>query len=241
MSLLTSLQAAYTFENGGNLGLDSTANANNLTNNNAATQVAGNAYPGTKAVNFSQASSQSLSIPSNATLQVGGTSWELSAWVNFTSYPGSGFPGIVGKWGGTGGLEYLLYYSATTTKIQAAASYDGVSSVMLTTARPSLGVWVFLDMWFDLPNATFNFNFNNAAATDGGSVGCAAVNSGGNAFVIGSTAFGAPWLDGVVDSVNLWKRLLTPAERTSLYRAGAGLEFPAFAGTGRRRSLTTFI
>ena len=32
--------------------------------------------------------------------------------------------------------------------------------------------------------------------------------------------------DGLIDEVGLWRRVLTPAERTTLYNCGAGLTYP---------------
>ncbi len=225
--LKSGLQAAYTFENGGNLGLDSSLNANHLTNNNGATQVTGNAAPGTHGVGLAAASSQSLSIASNASLVLSGTSWELTCWVKFASFPG-GFSTVIGKWGSAGGKEYSLTYNPNDTKLHAAATADGVNNQELTTVRPSIGAWIFLDMWFDAPGQSFFFNANNASATDGGSLnfGATSINAGTNPFAIGVSNFGGDFLDGAVDSVNVWKRILTTTERTSLFKAGVGLEYP---------------
>jgi hypothetical protein len=238
MSLNTSLQAAYTYENGGNLGLDSSANANNLTNNNAATQVAGNAVPGTKGVNLAAASSQSLSIASNASLVMGGTSWEIAIWWNPTSLPGAGFfPGIIGKWG-AGSLEYLLWYDGTASRMKGSATADGSTVVTVEhTNAPLTGTWIFLDLYFDLPNQTLNLRVNDAPAIGTPSAALTDTFAGTAAFVIGSTAFGAPWINAVIDGTEIYKRLLTPTERTQLYRAGAGLESP-FPGTGATRRHT---
>lgn len=241
MSLLTNLQGAWTYENGGNLGQDSGPFGNNLTNNNIATQVAGNASPGVSGVQFVAASVQFLSIASNASLTMGGTSWELTTWLKFNSRPGAGFfPGIIGKWGPNTGLEYLLYYDGTASRISALASPDGVATVSLNHAAIATGVWFFLDLYFDLPNQLLNFRVNDAPATGIASVALTDTFAGTNKFEVGSTDFGAPFLDGVVDGSNLWKRLLTPTERTELYNAGAGLESP-FPGTGatRRRGSCT--
>jgi hypothetical protein len=240
MSLLTNLQAAFTFENGANLGLDSSSNANNLTNNNAATQVTGNAAPGTKAVRFTAASSQSLSIASNASLQLAGTSWELTTWFNLASDPGGGFfPGLVSKWGGAG-LEYNLFWDGGNQRVSGRASADGSVQSECYSQALVTNTWYFLDMWFDLPNTTLHLNVNNAASTGVPTASLTGTHAAANAFILGSTAFGSPFLDGIVDSVNLWKRLLTSGERASLYNAGAGLEYPGFAD-GRRRLAPTFF
>ena len=159
-NLLAGLVAAYTYEAAGNLGKDS-AGTNNLTNNNAATQVAGKVSNG---VNFSAASQQSLSIASNATVVMGATSWEMTTWIKFTSRPAAGFfPGIIGKTGALG-LEYLLYYNGTTSRMTGQAS-DGTTTVEVTHADIATATWYLLDLWFDLPNHTLNLNVNNAPAT----------------------------------------------------------------------------
>lgn len=222
----SSLVAAYTYEAGGNLGLDS-AGSNNLTNNNAATQVTGRVSNG---VNFTAANSQSLSRASNASLVLAGTSWELTTWVKFTSRPLAGnFPGIVGKWGAAG-LEYLLYYDGTTSRMSGLATADNSTQVKVDHTLISDGTWYFLDLYFDLPATTLHLNVDGAPATGTASAALAGTYAGTSAFVVGSTAFGAPYLDAVVDSTHLWRRLLTPIERAQLYNAGAGREYP-FPGT----------
>jgi hypothetical protein len=243
MSLLTSLVGAWTYESGGNIGADSSVQANNLTNNNTVTQATGNAAPGTKGALFVAASSQSLSVPSNASLVMGGTSWEMVTWIKFTSRPGAGnFPGIIGKWGPHTGLEYLLYYDGTTSRMSGLASPDGTATVKVDHANIADGVWFFLDLYFDLPNQTLNLRVNDAPATGTPSVALTDTFAGTNAFIAGSTDFGSPFLNAELDGSALWKRLLTATERTELYNAGAGLEYP-FPGTGitRRHSVPSMF
>jgi hypothetical protein len=214
------LVAAYTFQDPANLGLDS-AGGNHLTNNNAATSVAGRVGLG---VGLASASSQSLSRASNPSLVMAGTSWELTCFLKFTSRPGAGsFPGIVGKWGASG-LEFLLYYDGTLSRMRGLATADNSTTVTVEhTNGPADGTWYFLDLWHDLPAGTLHLNVDNAPAVGGPTAALTGTYAGTSAFVVGSTDFGAPFLNGAVDSVNLWKRLLTPAERTQLY---SGREFP---------------
>ena len=225
-SLLTGLVSAYTYENAGNLGRDSFG-TNHLTNNNAATQVTGRVSKGVDVDGVNQ----SLSIASNASLVVAGTSWELTTWWNPSTLPGAGFfPGIVGKWG-AGSLEYVLYYDGTASRITGRASANGVADVAVDHANaPSVGVWHFLDLYFDRPNQLLHLRVNDAPATGTASVALTDTFAGTSAFSIGVTAFGAPFLDGVVDCTDLRKRLLTPLERTELYNNFAGREYP-YPGT----------
>jgi hypothetical protein len=45
-------------------------------------------------------------------------------------------------------------------------------------------------------------------------------------FAIGATGNAIDLLDGAVDEVGFWKRVLTAQERTALYNSGLGLTYP---------------
>jgi hypothetical protein len=52
------------------------------------------------------------------------------------------------------------------------------------------------------------------------------VFDGSAAFGLGRNEDSLAWLDGRLDSVSIWKRMLTAAERTQLYNSGNGLDYP---------------
>ncbi|HKQ39583.1 MAG TPA: LamG-like jellyroll fold domain-containing protein, partial [Verrucomicrobiae bacterium] len=82
----------------------------------------------------------------------------------------------------------------------------------------------FFVVWHDATANTINISVNNtAAASTGHSTG---VNSGTSALFLGLNEEGVAFLNGRLDSISIWKRLLTPSERTRLYNSGNGLDYP---------------
>ena len=64
---------------------------------------------------------------------------------------------------------------------------------------------------------------NNAAAVTAHTLG---VHNGSATFHLGCNEEGLSYLNGRLDSVSIWKRVLTASERTQLYNAGNGLDYP---------------
>jgi hypothetical protein len=64
---------------------------------------------------------------------------------------------------------------------------------------------------------------NNSAASVSHSTG---VFNGTAPFHLGRNEEGLSWLNGRLDGVSIWKRILAAAERTQLYNSGSGLDYP---------------
>jgi hypothetical protein len=209
--------------------LENTADAygaNGLTNNNSVTFAAGKV--GNAAV-FSAASSQYLSVASNAGLLVGGVDWWLAAWLNITS---GANPTLASKAasGLTSGRSWVLQYNSPGF---LATVSDGTTAVSATTGAFSFSAWHFLVAYYDaatkkvavsldggafalsaaLPNAqqdSSSFPFN--LGTD---------KSGGGNFMNGSVdavAFGNSPPGGVSSVIN--------KVRDTLYNNGSGRSWP---------------
>jgi hypothetical protein len=213
-SLLNSLVAYWKLED-----LSDSAGANTLTNNNTTTFAAGKVG---NAANMVRASVQSLSVADNAALSTGNVDYTVAGWVKFTSLQAEN--PIVAKGTSSTTLEFELYGTLTRIVCEWYVASGG-SNVKTVSADNfgaiSTGTWYFFAMWHDSTAGTINVSVNagtpNSAAASGGWDGTAAFALGGRGVVT---------LDGMLDEVGVWKRLLTNAELTRLYNSGNGITHP---------------
>ena len=94
---------------------------------------------------------------------------------------------------------------------------------------PSTAAWIFIVAWHDSSANTINIKVNNGTANSASY--SSGVNDDTSPFVLGATNTGAGFMDGRIDQVGVWKRVLTADEQTFLYnngngRAYAGLDMP---------------
>lgn len=203
----------WRFEDSTNLGLD-TQGANNLTNNATVTQAAGKVG---QAASFASASSQFFSIADNASLSMPGTSFTITAWINFAT---TGTRTIAGKWQSSN-FEYIIYLSTShiemiVNHLGAGGDTAAVSGVTLST-----GTWYFVRGWLDVNAGTVNILINEAnLATVAHTTGTV---DGAATFRIGADSSpAADFWNGQLDEVGIWKRVLTTSEANWLYNSGTG-------------------
>lgn len=204
--------------------LDSTANSLTLTDTNTVGTAAGKINT---ARQFNAAGSRYLSRASESLLQTGDIDFTWSAWVYLDSK--ATFRIVLAKAASTtiATSEYIMYYDSSVDRFRFGVG-DG-STIGNAQAdnfgSPSINTWYFLVGWHDATANTVNIQVNNgtansvAQATAGGYTNAAALN-------IGARAAGNLPMDGRIDEIGFWKRVLTAAERTALYAGGAGLTWP---------------
>jgi hypothetical protein len=230
MDILKNIVAAWRLEESSGTRFDYVGNYD-LTDNNTvgvATGKVGNAAL------FVLANSESLSIASDAThglsANISGLplDWTITGWVYLNSKLTT--QAITSKWDAASGAlkDYLLQYNHATDRFEflinngseiKTASADSLGAV-------STGTWYLLIAWYDSAEDTVNIKVN-AKAVD--SVASATgINASATDFYIGREATsGTPhFLNGRVDAVHIWRKVLTPAERKFLYNFGNGREFP---------------
>jgi hypothetical protein len=106
-------------------------------------------------------------------------------------------------------------------------SRDGTIKTEITrTGVLSTGVWYFACVYHDSVNNEIGISLNNEAFTT--SPYTFGVNIGPADFVIGGDADGSYLLEGAVDAVHFWKRLLMPSEISDMYNNGDGRQIPPF-------------
>lgn len=197
---------------------------NNLTNNNAATFVAGKVG---NAVNLVAASSQYLSKVDNATLDLT-TAMSIDGWVKLTSV--GAIQTFASKWNYSTDGAWAIQISNTNeivvniapTPTDVGNTHGDTSGLGLTT-----GTWYHVAVVFD-GTLTGNANrlkvfVNGVQKTLSftGTIPAALLNSAA-AFELGRFQGLGRFLDGLLDEVGLWGRALTSAEIITRYNSGTG-------------------
>lgn len=188
---------------------------NTLTDVNTVTSVAGKV---SNAAQFTAANSERLFHATNAALETGDIDFSAFGWFYLTSSGAGAGRTIVAKateWevtvGSTGVLTFKTGSGDTNFNGFATMSYDGWHSFYAEyRAGTTNGVQIDNGSFLTIPVTT-------------------PVSVGSQPFEIGSIFGGAGnFLDGRVDEVGFWKRLLTVAERTQLWNGGNGVTYPTF-------------
>ena len=214
-ALLDDLVAHWRLEEASGTRFDAHG-SNHLTDNNTVGQTTGKLG---NAGLFVAANNESLSIADNAALSMGDFDFTIAGWVYLTT---TDFTGLIGKWN-AGGEEYLVYYDGTNLRFYVSS--NGVTNASVANSQAiSAATWYFFVAWHDSVGNTINLSVNdNTPASLTHTTG---VINGNAAFYLGHNSEGGTWLNGRLDSVSIWKRLLTANERTQLYKSGNGLDYP---------------
>ena len=228
--LLTNLQGYWTLDEASGTRADSSGNGNSLTDVNTVTQAAGKL---TNAAQFTSANRERLTINDNTSLSMGDIDFTLCCWVYFDSLNEQG---LVVKWNGTGD-EYTIYYNGGMNRI--AFGVDGGGGLVQVAAdalgTPSTATWYFVCAWHDSVANTINIQVNNGTInTVSHSAG---VQDSNGVFRLGEIS--GNYLNGRLDGVGVWKRVLTQSERAYLYNYGGGNDYAfSIVWTGPYRDRT---
>lgn len=222
LNLLDSLVGYWKLDETTGTRVDATGRGNDLADNNTVTSAAG------KVNNASQhvaASVEYLSKASVADLQMGDFDFTFAGWFYLDSV--TAIRAIFGKTDGVQ-IEYQMFCNVTT----GAAFFDyfgnGASNTLVRVTSGTtinLATWYFLEAYHDAANNLLGIRINNGSATTQATGGVAPNTSNGG-FTLGSRSGGSLPFDGRLDEWGIWKRLLTSAERTTLYNGGSGVTYP---------------
>lgn len=217
MALTDNLQACWELDN-----VNDAHNANTLTNTGSATFAPAKVGNGVDL----NGSSQYLSIADNPVLSMGDIDFTIQAWVKFNDLGSTHV--VLGK-GQVAGPEYILYSNASAEINFRVDNGIGFFPTAVFSGAST-------DTWYHL------IGYHNATTDEIGLI----VNNGtpatvsythgsqdsGSSFMIGEDGSGARWMNGIVDQVAIWKRVLTGAEIAELYNGGSGLSYAAMSGGG---------
>jgi hypothetical protein len=198
------------------------AGTNHLTDNNTVTQAAGKIG---NAAQFTLGNTEYLSIADNTALSTGDISFTMCAWV-YIDVKAAGSQPIVAKWGPAGSntdLEYRMNYSGTgggdRFRFGVSAGPSIVNVDASTFGSPSAVTWHFVCGWHDAASNTINIKVNDGAANSQSH--SAGVQDTSYAFAIGRHGEYVPsdYMNGRIDNVLFWKRVLTAKEIENIYNA----------------------
>lgn len=214
ITLKDSLKAYWALEN-----VNDSYGSNTLTNGTSVTFTAGKVN---NAATFSAASNQYLTIADNANLSMGDIDFTVSCWAYASSFANA-VDGVISKYGGAGSREWTIYWqnASTPDAFVSRISSDGTAVVTITaTSEGLVETWYHLVIWYDKTKDSTYLQINNGTIYQAAQTGGA--YNGATALFIGrNTGTSDDWT-GLVDEIAIWKRVLTPAERTYLYNSGNG-------------------
>lgn len=218
-SLLTSLMGYWKLEEASGVRVDATGRGNDLAETGTPIRDTGKqGYAG----KFE--GGEYVSKATNADLSFFNKSWTIAAWVNGNPVNSA----IIAK-GDTApdltNIEISLVTNAVP-QFQINIWVGGAAQVLAATSFGALSpaTWYFVVAWLDLAGGTFNIQVNNGTV-DSDVLGTVIPN-GNDPFAIGAYADGLASFIGLVDEVGKWDRVLTAAERTTLYNGGSGNTYP---------------
>jgi len=233
MALTDNIVAYWKFDESSGNAEDSTANNNDLTNNNTATFAAGKINNGTF---LTAATPQYFSIAdaSQTGLDLTGDC-SFNFWFKIPAL-GSGSKQVylTSKFGGTQRSYKLGFtYNAgtpTTTFIFDTSALGALTTerrVTVGIAPASEDTWTMYTIVFDSASTgdtTFYINGSSVGVNDGAA---AAIFNSTSAVEVGYSSFeGNNSVDVAMDEYGIWSRTLSGAEVTELYNSGTGLTYP---------------
>jgi hypothetical protein len=168
------------------------------------------------------ASAQSFSIADNASVSLGDIDCTITGWFNATTLPVFDFVSKDIEAGSD--REYLVGYNGSRMRFGVFSSAGAFTQVVANTfGGLSTGTWYFIAAWHDAVNNVLGISVNGTADTLSYSNG---IRDAAARFAIGSRGAISNRLDGSIDEIGLWKRMLTSGERSQIYNAGSGLAYP---------------
>lgn len=222
--LLTSLSGYYKLEEASSTRFDITANDNDLSDVGSVARTVGHIASG---ANFNRTGSQRLDAATSGVYAFGDEDFAIACWVRMDQNTVN--QGIVNKWTVTGNQRSwsLFYLGGGTNVFRFVASNDGIAASVVdatTFGTPTLGDWNFIVCWHDSVANNIHIQINNGTIeTTSHTTGIFDTQA---IFNLGLIVVGGPtneYLDGGIDELGIWRRLLNNTERTQLYNGGIGL------------------
>lgn len=199
---------------------DSTSYGNDLTNTNAVTFTTDRKAQSSKAGQFTSASFQYLSVADNESLSSGDIDFTVSGWVYADTLTDGDQIWGKGTANTVAGIEYRLIYDTSLNNRFRFGFGNGVTLGQVRAdsfGTPTTGTWYFIVAWHDATANTINIQVNNGTV-DSGSHTVGGQDTAG-LFITGTNASLAGYWNGRIDDVRVYKRVLTAAEKTSLYES----------------------
>jgi len=231
-ALTTDLVAHWNLDETSGARADSTANNNDLTDNNTVLYGAGVIG---NAADFELTNSESLSITDVAQTGLDLTgNYSMCAWVKPESQ--SSYHEIFTKRDTGGGYKGYTLRTVLTTNVLGMVHFDNSASYSAegSSAVP-IAQWTYVCGVYNGSTVKVYFNgVENGTAN----VSTNPTNGNGN-FEIGAYVGAPRYFDGWIDEAAVWSRAINTDEITALYNDGAGLAYPFSTSTSETASTTT--
>ncbi len=203
---------------------------------------------GQAARDFESGNLEYFETPDNASLSMGDIDFTLCIEVEFESVPGtSSVASLMAKRNAyISSLEYYLRYAGDVGAFNLQVSADGGfttfgNATASTFGAATAGVKYIVMAWHDSANNQLGISVNGVENVASYSSG---LPNGTAYFAIGATVEGtsgnntvSEYFDGRARRASVWKRVLSPTERTFMYNGGAGRAYPFVAGGLKSRRL----
>lgn len=227
--LETSLQGFWTLDEASGTRLDSTANNNDLTDNNTVLGAAGKINNG---ADFELSNSEWLSITNAAQTGLGVTTdFSISVWIKLEQLPstaGTDFDMVDKAFGGgDSGYRFFLssddkirlyYWNATADTTDYSTGAGVVSG--------DVGTFVHFVVSVDLDGSIRIFKNGVEIPMTADAARATTILNGTNDFTIGKYSAGASsYFDGIMDEIGFYSRALHYGDVLDLYNGGSGLTF----------------
>jgi hypothetical protein len=183
---------------------------------------------------------QFLSIPSNSTLTVTGTSFTYAFWAN-TPNTSNGM--VISKTSGSDTREFQISLNTggvAEFRLFSDGTFANSRVISSSASSFSANSWNFFAYRYDSSAATIGISVNGGAFTTLGSIP-AITQTNTNPLNLGvfvNTSGGLNYT-GQLASVGFWKRALTASEVSQLWNSGAGRTY-ASLDTGLRNNLISW-
>ena len=228
ISLMTDLVAHWPLNETSGIRYDAHSN-NNLTDNSSVSYDSGIFE---NSASFISSNNQYLSISNNHNLDLNNTSFSIAFWVKFdslTNADNNQYIGILSK--AKNGIEYGLsfQYRNIINVFQMQLNNGSAGDAFKTHCNAlnfgalSTGVWYFIVGTYDNTTAMTTISINNIE----NSIKATSPPYDGNYDLCVGRGYNLNRYNfsGKIDSVSIWRRVLTKAEKTKLYNAGVGLNY----------------
>lgn len=192
----------------------------NLSAVNNPTGVAGKIGNGRRCL---RTSNQYLNVASHPKLALSAFTW--AGWVKLTDK--FNLYHLAGKSTLTGSqFEWHVFYSSGADRFGLTVSSNGSSTTSVNATAlgsPAAGTWYYVVAWHDPVGDQIGIRVNGLVTTATHATG---MFNGSSPFALGARGEAASLLNGVLDEVALWSRVLTVEEQAELYNSGNGKTYP---------------
>jgi hypothetical protein len=229
MSLLTGLVSYWTMDGAADGPETDVNGSNNLTDNSGNVGSAGGIINTCRY--FVTTPGQFLTHASNSDLQVTGD-FTFTAWVYFFALTTDSI--VISKDidSPVNSRDYTVVMISAGPLLRFYINGGAAGALVDSSATLSANTWTFVRVWFDSTAQTLNIQVNNGTV-DSTNIGSSVPQVSSAPFEIGARAYSGfeQVMNGAVDEVGFWKRVLTSGEGTTLYNSGAGYPYSSFGGT----------